>query len=192
MIAADFTVPDLLAKLHEHEQRIGQEVIVAMQTNRGMLFDAEGAYNGHDKWESLTLRAGQILANRGVLKKSLAPGTPSGEPGAGGVARIAGNVMTIGTNVAYAGLMNWGTTQMPDGVMRPTHAKALRIPIPGGKKATETAKGLRKKSNKTKDPGFMFVKYVKIPARRFDTITEQDQNDFQGAYAAAIAQVLNG
>lgn len=188
MITATFTFPDLLEKVRANEKRIGEEVIVAMQTNRGMLFDAEGNYNGHEAWAKPRLREGQALANRGVLKKSLAPGTDSGNAGPGGIATIDGQKVTIGTDVAYAAMMNFGTTRMPDGIMRPVRAKALRIPLPSGKKATAGAKKLRK----TSDEGFIYRKWVRIPERRFDTITQADRDEFDAAFAAAIAEVLRG
>ena len=188
MIDAKFTFPDLAEKLRAHRHRIDAEMIVAMQTNRGMLFDNEGAYNGHAKWDSPMLRSGQAGKQRGTLSKSLAPGTPSGEAGPEGIVRVDGSTYTIGTNVAYAAMFNWGTTKMPDGIMRPVRAKALRIPLPSGKKATPVAKALRKSGS----DGFIFRKWVKIPPRRFDDITDQDAAQFQAAFTAIIAEVMRG
>jgi phage gpG-like protein len=198
VIGMTLSFPDLSAKLQASAAKIRQELVVAMQTNRGMLFDAEGAYNGHEPWKQLLLRAGQILASRGVLKKSLAPGNTSGQAGDGGYVRADQQMVTIGTDVAYASTMNWGTTRMPGGVMRPTNAQALRIPIPEGKRATETAKQIgkgRKRSEDArtgKDQKFMFVKSVKIPARRFDNMTPQDARDFRDALEAALVEALRG
>lgn len=197
-VALALKFPDLSAKLQASADKVRQELVVAMQTNRGMLFDAEGAFNGHTPWAPLLLRAGQILANRGVLKKSLAPGTTSGQAGDGGYVRADAQIVTIGTDIAYASTMNWGTTRMPGGVMRPTNAQALRIPLPEGKKATETAKEIgkgRKRSTDArsgKDQKFMFVKSVKIPARRFDNMTPQDERDFRDALEAALVEALRG
>jgi phage gpG-like protein len=205
VITARFTFPDLASALRHAERRISEEMIVAMQTNRGLLFDNQGAYNGHPAWDPLMLRSGQILANRGVLKKSIAPGTGSGQPGPGGIATMADGVVTIGTAVASAALMNYGTTQMPDGVMRPVKAKALMIPIPGGAKATEAAKTLRRgrdengertekaKKIKTKDgrtQHVIFRKWVRIPARPFNTITSADRAEFAAALQAVMDEVM--
>ncbi len=198
MIAINFSMPNLAEKLQASSDKIRQELVVAMQTNRGMLFDAEGSYNGHEPWAPLLLRAGQILSNRGVLKKSFAPMGASGNAGPDGYVKSDETVTTIGTNVASASLMNWGTTKLPGGVMRPVHAKALRIPIPEGKRATPTAKeigkGLKRRHNERtqKDEKFIFVKSVKIPARRFDNLTEQDARDFRDALEAALTEALNG
>lgn len=199
MIAAELKFPNLAARLKAATKQIGDEMIVAIQTNRGMLFDAEGAYNGHAAWDPLVLRSGQVLANRGVLKKSIAPGNGNGQAGPGGIAKMSDDgLVTVGTDLAYARLMNFGTTKMPDGIMRPTHAKALRIPIPGGKAATDTAKelraakGTRQGTNPRtgKSEAFIFRKWVRIPERRFDTITAQDQAEFAAALGAVVAEVM--
>ncbi len=198
MIEATFKFPDLADKLRLAADKIRQELVVAMQTNRGMLFDAEGAYNGHTPWKGLLLRAGQILASRGVLKKSLAPDSPTGQAGPGGYVKSDPQIVTIGTNVAYASTMNWGTTRMPGGVMRPVNGQALRIPLPEGKRATEMAKELGKGKKRStdahdgKEKKFIFVKSVKIPARRFDDVTPQDTREFRDALEAALAEALNG
>lgn len=176
-----FKFPDLAARLKAARQQIGEEMIVAIQTNRGMLFDAEGAYNGHVAWDPLVLRSGQILKKRGVLSKSIAPVNSGGAAGPGGIARMSDDgLVTVGTAVAYAAMMNWGTTRMPDGIMRPTHAKALRIPVPNGVVNKRTGK----KEN------FIFRKWVRIPARRFDTITAEDKAEFAAALQAVVAEVM--
>lgn len=197
MILVEMQFPHLAEKLRAARGAIQRELVVSMQTNRGMLFDSEGAYNGHTPWASLTLRAGQILAQRGVLKKSIAPAGPSGSPGPGGYVNMDdGGTITMGTNVAYAGLMNYGTKSMPGGVMRPVHAKVLAIPLPEGRSATpaakELGKGVRRTPNKRtqKDQKFIFRKFVRIPERRFDTVTNQDAAEFASAAQAALVEAL--
>lgn len=200
MIAVNFSMPDLSARLLRHRAAIYSELIVAMQTNRGLLFQAEGSYNGHTAWHSLLLRAGQILANRGVLKKSIAPGTGSGMPGPDGIARFdpATGEATVGTALPYARMMNDGTTKLPGGVLRAKPGHALKIPLPSGKKASDVAKELRPSAHRIhnerteKDESVIFRKSVKIPARPFDTITEQDAAEFREALKAAIAEALRG
>lgn len=201
MISIILEFPDLAAKLTKAREAIQREMIVAVQTNRGMLFDNEGAYNGHEPWDTLSLRTGQILAQRGILKKSLAPMSANGQAGPGGYVNMDGQgVIRLGTNVAYAAMMNWGTTNMPGGVLRPTHAKALRIPLPKGKAASDKAEDIKvgqrrakiKKGQKLgrKDEYVIFAKWVKIPARRFDTLTAEDEREFAEATTAAIAEAL--
>lgn len=143
--------PDLKGKLERSEPEINLFIAAQMQTNRGMLFDEEGAYNGHQKWAPLTLRNGQILSRTGALRHSLSPANPSGRPGPGGIVRFQGDVIIIGTKLAYARLMNDGTVNMPGGVLKPVNAKALAIPLPSGKAATPVAKQLRKNSYGQKD-----------------------------------------
>jgi phage gpG-like protein len=194
-VDVQFTFPDLADRLQRGAQQVRQELAVAMQTNRGLLFDAEGAFNDHDPWAPLVFRSGQILAKRGVLKKSL-------QGSSGGYVQMDDQTVTIGTNVAYAAMMNAGTAKMPGGVLRPVHAKALRIPLPKGMGANDAAEdikvGQRRKKIKAgkklgrKDDYAIFVKYVKIPARPFDNITDADARDFAAAAEAAIAELLNG
>lgn len=173
----------------------------AIQTNRGMLFDQEGAYNGHDRWADLKFRAGQILAIRGTLRKSISPSNPKGLPGPQGIVRIAGNEITIGTTLGYATMMNWGTTKLPGGVLKPVRAKALKIPLPAGKRATQLAKTLRKKAYKgeKKNERFIFRKSVRIPARYFleaddesKVWNQQDQEEFDATTITLLARAMNG
>ncbi len=197
-IRMELQFPNLAAKFEAAQDKIRSEMVVAMQFNRGMLFDSEGSYNGHSAWAPLVMRAGQILANRGVLKKSLAPGTANGTAGEGGYVRKDADVITIGTDLASASLMNWGTTRMPGGVLRPVRAKALMIPLPAGAKATPAAKALSKGrgAKKRKNPRternekVIFRKWVKIPERRFDNITAQDEREIRDALEAAMKEAL--
>lgn len=144
-------------------------VAAIMQLNRGMMFDKEGAHNGHRKWAKLKSRAGQILSDRGTLRRSIAP-QGTGRAGPGGIVKLAGNIVTIGTNLAYAPMMNWGTTGLPGGVLRPVRAKALRFKV-GGK--------------------IVFAQQVKIPARRFDTWNNEDKLEMTQSLTAKVSQILN-
>jgi hypothetical protein len=108
-----------------------------------MLFDNEGSYNGHRRWARLSFRSGQILSNRGALRRSIAPHNPKGSPAADGIVRFTGDEIIVGTKLLYARMMNDGTTKMPGGVLRPKNAKALKIPVPQGKNAGPAAKGIQ-------------------------------------------------
>ena len=198
MIDIDFKFPNWKKKLKAYEKALNLFVAATVQTNRGMLFDAEGAHNAHPKWASLKFRNGMILSKRGTLRKSIAPYNPRGIPGPDGIVRFAGDVITIGTKLIYARLMNDGTEKMPGGVLRPKNAKALKIPLPAGKAATPLAKTLRKtaktlqysKDGVTKTGKFIFVKSVKIPARPFDKWNDADQNELNAALVNKIAEIL--
>lgn len=176
MIKIDLTIPNLAEKLREHERDILLVLAAAMQTNRAMMFDQEGAHNGKRRWADLKWRTGAILQKRGTLRKSFGPQNDGIRPGQGpeSVLRTSGDTVTIGTKLLYARLMNDGTTKMPGGVLRPVRAKALKIPAPGGKK------------------GFLFRKSVRIPARPMDEISELDKREWADTLEAYIAEVLNG
>lgn len=143
MLEIDFKFPDWKAKLKAREQELNLFLAANIQMNRGMLFDTEGSHNGHARWAPLVLRAGQILSNRGILRKSISPKNPKGTPGADGIVRFAGDTIIVGTTLLYARMMNDGTAKMPGGVLRPKNAKALKIPLPAGDNATKTTRTLR-------------------------------------------------
>lgn len=171
LVQFELKFPDLGKKLREARSEIDLFIAAMMQTNRGMLFDSEGAYNGHPKWAPLKFRQGQILSKRGVLRKSLAPPAANGQPGNQGTVRVSGEYITIGTMVFYAALMNFGTTKMPDGVLRPKNKQALKIPTKGKK--------------------FILRKSVKIPERRFDTWTDEDEQEMSEALMNKLSEVLS-
>lgn len=181
--------PDWKRRVKEREEEINLFIAANMQTNRGMLFDASGSYNGHEKWKKLVLRQGQPLSKTGALRRSIGPMNDGKRPvqSPSGIVRMSGNTITIGTKLAYARMMNDGTKNLPGGVLRPIHAKALRIPLPGGQGATKVAKSLRKSEGK-----FMFRKSVKIPPRPFDTWTKEDQEELSEALREKLAEILNG
>jgi phage gpG-like protein len=177
----EIKLPDWHKKVKDKMPEMIDLALATMQTNRGMLFDQEGAYNGHTKWAPLKFRNGQILSNRGNLRKSIGPVgngvTPVRSPG--GVVRFSADTLTIGTTLAYAAMMNFGTTQMPGGVLKATNAKALKIPLPAGKSATPAAKGLRKTASGEGRDKFIFRKSVRIPARDFIGWNEKDQQELE-------------
>lgn len=109
-------------KVKRHRKEIMIFVAAIMQTNRAMMFDAQGASNGHAKWKAWSDKYAKrqekrgrsmILNDTGTLRKSLAPETLDGKPGPDGIVKFKGDVVTIGTNVAYAGFMNDGTKYCP-------------------------------------------------------------------------------
>lgn len=151
---------------------IAQAIAAAMQTNRAMLFDTEGAYNGHPPWAPLKFRNGQILSDTGTLRKSIGPFARSGKPvsNPNGIVRYAGSavdpMVTIGTTLIYAALMNNG------GVVRPVGAKALAIPLPMGRSATPYAKKASKKASTVAKSRALLEEMRKIHARTGSRILE--------------------
>lgn len=143
LLDISFQFPGWLEKIRQSEQSLNLFCAAQIQANRGMLFDAEGARNGHKKWAPLQFRAGQIMSNRGALRQSIGPQNPRGTPGADGIVRFTGETIVVGTTLLYARLMNDGTTKMPGGVLRPKNAKALKIPVPNGKNAGPAAQSIQ-------------------------------------------------
>lgn len=167
----EFKFPDLEARLKRAEGEINLFLAAAVQTNRGMLFDSEGKYNGRPGWAPLKMRKGQILSDRGVLRKSIAPYSADGKPGPDGIVVIQPDAIIVGTKLLYAAMMNYGTAGLPGGVLRPKYAKALKIPVGRGK--------------------FIFRKSVRIPARPFNDWNQEDQNEVSEALTNKAAEVLN-
>lgn len=193
MIKTQFVMPDLEGALDRLMPRIMGTVAAIAQTNRGMLFDAEGAHNGHKKWAPLRMRVGMILSDRGVLRRSIAPNNDGVNPikGPDGIVEIGSREVVIGTRLFYAAMMNDGTTKMPGGVLRPVRTKALKIPLPSGKSATEGAKQLRKGASGKGRDKFIFRKSVKIPARPFDEWNTMDQDEMTQTLVRQIASLLS-
>lgn len=193
-VSISITMPDWGRLARELQPEANNLVAATLQTQRAMIFDSGGRYNGRPGWEPLKFRSGQILKDTGTLSKSMGPQNTGMVPskGVNSIVRFQGNLVTIGTTLGYAPMMNWGTTGLPGGVLR---AKApggvLAIPLPGGKSATPAAKGIAKGS---KGPGraYLFAKFVRIPARRFDEITAQDEQEITETLAAFIADKING
>lgn len=191
MIGIDWYFPKWEEKIKQKRNEINLFIAASIQTNRGMLFDEEGAYNGHKKWAPLRFRKGQILSKTGKLRKSIAPINAQGKAGTDGIVRFEGDFVYVGTQVAYAKMMNDGTTKMPGGVLRPVNAKALKIPLPSGQSIAEGAKGLKKSAYGTGKDKFIFRKSVKIPAREFDTWSLEDEKELSEALKNKLIQVLN-
>lgn len=202
LLEIEFKFPDWKGRIKKHERQLNLFTAAMIQTNRGMLFDSEGDYNGHGGWEPLAFRNGQVLSRFGTLRKSIAPFSADGKPGAGGYVRFQGETIKVGTTLLYARMMNDGTTKLPGGVLRPVRAKALMIPIPKGQWRSEAADEVFEESGKTikrkradgrkYNEDVIFRKSVRIPARPFDEWNSQDQAEFDAALLNELARVLNG
>lgn len=226
MIKVEIKGKTLLDILKDNKKEVYKFIIANVHENRAELFDRSGAMPGHEKWAplwELSPRAGdKPLLDRGTLRKSMGPNGP------GGYSTVKGSEIEIGTRLKYAALMNWGTTKMPDGKLKPVRAKALKIPVGKDvkddkvnlkvtKKSVEkrllnlqqqlkSAKNRQKKriqmqiqtlklqiQNRTYKTGkFIFRKWVKIPARRFDLWTKEDNAEMITALENELARVLNG
>lgn len=189
MINFKLTYPDFEALIKKNKRRIMDAIAASMQANRGMLFDAEGAYNGRPRWADLKFRRGMILQDRGTLRNSLAPKNATDmKPGRseGTILEIGDRKVIIGTSLAIAPVHNKGA------VIVPKKAQALKIPLPAGKNATEGATGLRKGAIKSADgkQRFIFRARVVIPARNFGDWNSADQDELNQTLAGIIVNIL--
>ena len=193
-VSVTWNFPKLNKKLLARRAELALFLAAQVQTNRGLLFASEGSRNGGKRWPKPLLRSGMALSQRGVLRKSLAPGT--GRPGPGGIARITGDDVVIGTNVRYAPIVNFG------GKFTAGPGKVFVIPLPAGKAASGYAKALRsgiqadnkrRKSMglKARPTNVIFRKSITIPPRRFDIMTAADKKEISDAYRKKIAELLN-
>jgi phage gpG-like protein len=171
-IKLEFKVPRWDQIFKKSQRDIMLLLAASMQTNRAHMFDAEGADNGKPKWAPLKFRQGMILSDRGTLRQSMGPQNNGKAPTmrADNIVRFEANKASIGTKLAYARMMNDGTASMPDGVLRPVRAQALRFMGPGGE--------------------YMFRRSVRIPARNMDEITQQDAEEWSETIANYLSEIL--
>jgi phage gpG-like protein len=160
-----FKFPKLEEKIKKNRTRIEQAIAASMQTNRSLLFDSSGEYNGHKKWDKPKLRSGKPLMKTGTLKKSIGPGNTGEKPkqGPNGIVQYTNGIVKIGTKLKYAAIQNYG------GLVKAKKAGALKIPT---------------------EDGFIFRKKVKIPARNFTDITAADRQEFEDTIRNIISEVL--
>jgi phage gpG-like protein len=141
-------------------------IAATMQTQRGQIFDSEGTYNGRPGWKPLKCREGQILKDRGTLSQSIGPRNDGKNPAkrVGSIVRISGNLVTIGTDIAYAAVQNYGHPGI-----KPVRAKALRFKC--GKR-------------------WVFAKKVRIPARPFADWYSDDVRELQQTCANYLSSLV--
>jgi phage gpG-like protein len=182
IVEAKIKVPDWKKIKEEVRNKAGLVTAATMQTQRGLIFANSGVYNGRSAWAPLKLRSGQPLKDRGTLSKSIGPATDGEKPkrNNGTIVEISQETITIGTNLYYAALMNFGTEKMPGGVMRAKNGKVLAFPGRSGKRS--------KRGKKSK---MIFAKYVRIPARRFDEITQEDKQEIVETLQSFVSRELN-
>lgn len=169
IVDINIKIPKLMRKFMSQTHRIHMVLAATMQTQRAMIFDKQGAYHGRKKWDKLKFRKGQILSDTGTLRKSIGPSSPDGvTPGHadGTIVRYSGDVVTIGTNIKYAAVHNYGKEILPK------YGTVLRFP---------NGKG-----------GFIFAKRVTIPQRQFNDINERDTKELRITMRNMMAEIING
>ena len=163
-----FDFPDLAAAGARIRAGLPGLIAATLQRQRAMIFDNEGAYHGRPRWEPLKCRQGQILFDTGKLSQSIGPlSRTSDRPGysVGSIVKLSDGIVTIGTNLPYAAVHNYGA------VIRPVKAKALVYKC--GK-------------------DFVFSKKSVIPARPFGDITNEDVTDLVDTVSGYISAQIGG
>lgn len=165
-VQVDIQLPDFHSKSFKSILDLPLIIAATVQTQRGMIFDNEGAYNGHEKWEPLKFRKGQILKDRGTLSKSIAPKNDGKKPGQanGTILQATGDMVTVGTDIAYAITHELGATILPK---KPGGLLHFKVPV-----YTTTKTGKTKKSTQ-----WIHAHKVVIPARPFGQMNQQDADE---------------
>lgn len=170
-VQVSFQFPKLFNELQANQDRIERVIAGTIQTQVGMRFDAEGAHNGHEKWEPLKMRDGQILSLTGTLRKSMSPPGADGNPGPQGFVRSQGSVMDllteVGTKLIYAGTHNNGA------IIRPKTKRALKYVNPSS-------------------GGVVFSMRSVIPKRNFTDLNDRDKEELNETLAGVVAEILDG
>lgn len=122
-VQIDFEMTNYLELMKKNIKRLQIAIASDMQTNIGLRFENEGAYNGHAKWKDLKsglnlrrakngLQTRQILRKSGALRNSLAPASADGTAGANGYVHLGGDLgeveVRVGTSLKYARIHNEG------------------------------------------------------------------------------------
>ena len=71
MINLELQITDFMAIFESRKDDIMDVLAAAMQTNRAMMFDQDGADNGKQAWAPLKWRRGRPLQKRGTLRNPL-------------------------------------------------------------------------------------------------------------------------
>ena len=122
-VEIDFNFPDFKQAGEKIRNALPGLIAAVLQTQRAMIFDDSGEYNGRSGWEPLKSRNGQPLKDRGTLSRSIGPANDGITPGyaTGSIVRLSDSIVTIGTNIAYAAVHDQGAViypKKPGGVLR--------------------------------------------------------------------------
>ena len=143
-------------------------IAATVQTQRRMIFENEGQYNGRPRWEPLKFRQGQILKDTGTLSKSIGPKNDGKRPAKanGSIVEMQPDMVTVGTDIAYAIVHEEGR------IIRPKNPGGLlHFQVPEYVRSNKTGK-LRQKGTR-----WIHAHQVTIPARPFGNITQQDADE---------------
>ena len=178
LVSVDFKMPNYLDRFKGQYGRLVIAIASDIQTNIGLRFDAEGAYNGHPKWQDLKnkanlktakngLRSRNILRRSGALKNSISPQSPNGAAGPGGYVKFQGDIknaiVRVGTGLKYARIHDQGGVIEHPGTMN------------------GFGKGIWISAHK-----------IKMPRRNFTDWNYADMSNLKKTLKNTIAEILNG
>lgn len=155
-IDVEVRASQILDKLRELEQRAGgmqpvYQTIGRVLVNRIRLGFKLGASPFGSPWAALKIRRGQPLRDTGRLQRSI-------------VANADAQGVTIGTNVRYASVHQFGAT------IRPRQARRLVFPGPNGR--------------------LIFAKQVTVPSRPFLPLLDRNTAQLPPSWSAAVSRAL--
>lgn len=177
LVAIDFEMPDYLRRFEREIGRVQIAIASDLQTNIGLRFDNEGAYNGHEKWKDLAsganrrrakngLQERQILRKTGALKNSMSPAMKDGTAGPGGYVRFQGDirslVTSVGSGLKYARIHNEGGVIMHPGTQN-GFGRGIKIP----------------------------PHKIKIPRRNFTDWNQTDASNLEKVLKNTVEEILN-
>lgn len=167
--SAKFEFPDLLGEFERSFDRLSMAIASTVQTQVGMRFNTEGSYNGHERWEPLKMRKGQILSLSGTLRKSISPPIADGRPGTHGFVDSSGlpsdMIVDVGSKLIYASTHNEGATIVPK------NKRALRYLNPSTKK-------------------YVFSTKSEVPRRNFTDLNSADRDEIEETLSSVIIDIL--
>lgn len=179
-VSVDIRMPDFDRKQMWMLRVVPMLIAASVQTQRGLIFQHEGQWNGRSKWAPLKFRDGQILKDTGTLSKSIAPKHSPDKPGRenGTILEAHNDIVSVGTDIAYAiiheeGRVYHGTPEMP-----------LAFPAPIYKVSSKTGK--KRKSGEY----WIFCQKIVIPARPFGDVTQMDADEIAQTLANRFTAVL--
>lgn len=179
LVAVEFKLPNYLDRFKGQFRRVQIAIASDIQTNVGLRFDNEGAYNGHQKWKDLAsglnrkkakngLQVRQILRKSGALKNSIGPASPTeGVPPKDGYITFSGDirraVVRVGSRLKYAAIHNNGGVINHPGT---SNGFGRGIKIPPHK--------------------------IRIPRRNFTDWSQQDNKNLQITLKNTIEEIISG
>jgi phage gpG-like protein len=201
LVRIEWKFPNLKMAVEKREMEIYMLIAASMQTNRGMMFDNSNA--GRTPWEKPKLRDGQPLSQKGALRQSFGPTNDGKRPAKnpGGIVKFNAGVVTIGTDLKYASILNTG------GIIRPKRFPVLWIPLPdGAAKSSNAPSKLTKQLKKEFKAGtgtapivkgrngkfYLLAKKATIPARPMDEWNQEDQIEMEETLRNKLEEILNG